>query len=154
MRLSYTFFILPLTILIFSCQQTATTDNEKIEKEIAVVLYNQVRYWNEGDIEKYMAGYDHSDSLRFASGGNLSKGWENTLERYKRGYPDKTAMGALSFSNIDITVISKDAALVFGKWELQKEKSNPWGLFTLLFRRTEDGWRIVHDHTSSSKDEL
>ena len=152
MRSSYTYFILLLTPLIFSCQQTTTIDHEKIEKEIAVVLYNQVRYWNEGSIEKYMSGYDRSDSLRFASGGDVSYGWQTTFNRYKKGYPNRDAMGILTFSDIDITVISEDAALVFGKWELQKENENPWGLFTLLFQKTKDGWRIVHDHTSSSKE--
>ena len=153
MRYSLLLVVLLLMILVLSCQQTAQTDREKIEKEIAAVLYDQVKYWNEGDIEKYMAGYHRSDSLRFASGGKVSYGWETTLERYKSGYPDRVAMGILTFSDIDITIISKDAALVFGKWELQKVDENPWGLFTLVFRKTEDGWRIVHDHTSSAEDE-
>ena len=150
MRL-FQILVIPLTILpILSCQQTVKTSKEQTEKEIAAVLYDQMRCWNEGDIEKYMAGYHRSDSLRFASGGKVSYGWETTLERYKAGYPDKTAMGTLAFSDIDITLISEDAALVFGKWQLQKQYENPWGLFTLIFRRTEDGWRIVHDHTSSA----
>jgi ketosteroid isomerase-like protein len=137
--------------LIFSCQQITTTNKEKIEAEIMAVLDDQVRYWNQGDIEKYMNGYNRSDSLRFASGGKISYGWETTLEHYKEGYPNKSAMGVLIFSEIDMTIIARDAALVFGKWELQKENENPWGLFTLLFRKTKDGWRIVHDHTSSAE---
>ena len=142
-----TVFLLTLT---FSCQQIATVDKEKIENEIMAVLDDQVRYWNQGDIEKYMKGYNCSDSLRFASGGKVSYGWETTLERYKKGYPNKSAMGVLTFSDIDMTIIARDAALVFGKWELQKENENPWGLFTLILRKTKDGWRIVHDHTSSA----
>jgi ketosteroid isomerase-like protein len=97
-----------------------------------------------------MFGYLKSDSLRFASGGNVSYGWQTTLERYAKGYPDKEAMGKLTFSKIDIKIISEDAALVFGKWELERESDSPWGLFTLLFKYTETGWRIVHDHTSSA----
>lgn len=153
MKISSLLVIIFIIILLFSCQQTTITDKETIEKEIAAVLYDQVKYWNEGDIEKYMIGYHRSDSLRFASGGKVSYGWETTLERYKSGYPDRVAMGILTFSDIDITIISKDAALVFGKWELQKVDTNPWGLFTLVFRQTEDGWRIVHDHTSLAEDE-
>lgn len=151
MKSFITFLTLLFIFLILSCQPAPTINKKNIKEEIAIVLNDQVRYWNEGDIEKYMAGYDRSDSLRFASGGKVSYGWENTLERYKSGYPTKEAMGELHFSNIDVTVISGDAALVFGKWELQKEAENPWGLFTLIFRKTNDGWLIVHDHTSSAK---
>jgi len=116
------------------------------------VLDAQAAAWNQGDIEKYMAGYARSDSLRFASGGKVSYGWQTTLERYREGYPDRVAMGILTFSDIDITVISDDAVFVFGKWELQKVDERPWGLFTLVFRKTDEGWRIVHDHTSSATD--
>ena len=151
MKSSITSLILLLISLVLSCHSAPPTDRAKIEREIRIVLSEQVRYWNEGDIEKYMAGYDRSDSLRFASGGKVSYGWESTMERYKNGYPNREAMGTLQFSNIDVTVISGDAALVFGKWELLKENENPWGLFTLIFRKTNDGWRVVHDHTSSSQ---
>lgn len=118
---------------------------------IKKVLSDQANGWNAGDIESYMAGYHQSDSLRFASGGRVSYGWETTLNRYKKGYPDKAVMGKLIFSDIDVKIISKDAALVFGKWELERESDHPWGLFTLIFRKTEVGWRVVHDHTSSAK---
>ena len=151
MKTSLAVSVLILVILFSSCQQTTTIDRNLIEKKIMTVLNDQMRYWNEGDIEKYMAGYDRSDSLRFASGGRVSYGWETTLERYKNGYPDMSAMGVLQFSDIDVTVISRDAALVFGRWELKKENENPWGLFTLIFRKSKDGWRIVHDHTSSAQ---
>lgn len=120
--------------------------------DIARVIFDQQNAWNKGDIEGYMQGYIKSDSLRFASGGNVSYGWKTTLDRYEKGYPDKETMGELTFSNIDIEFISKDAALVFGKWELERSSDHPWGLFTLLFKRTENGWKIVHDHTSSGKD--
>ena len=113
MKISLTVSVFLSVVLFFSCQQTTTIDKENIKKKIMAVLNDQMRYWNEGDIEKYMAGYDRSDSLRFASGGKVSYGWENTLERYKNGYPDKSAMGLLTFSEIDITVISQDAAFVF-----------------------------------------
>ena len=139
--------ILPLVFI--SCLQTI--DHAGIESEIRTVIDQQKDGWNEGSIEGYMAGYFQSDSLRFASGGNVTYGWESTLKRYQKGYPDRSAMGFLTFSNIDVRVISSDAALVFGKWELEREKDHPWGLFTLIFRNTEDGWRIVHDHTSSAE---
>lgn len=135
-------------LLVISCQPQPQEVAEKMD--IAKVIFDQQTAWNKADIEGYMAGYFHSDSLRFASGGKVSYGWETTLERYQKGYPDKETMGKLTFSDIDITMISEDAALVFGKWELERENDHPWGLFSLLFRKTNAGWRIVHDHTSSS----
>ena len=149
MRTSVTvisFFILFINV---SCHQEYS-ENESAEAEIRKILNQQVTAWNEGDIEKYMGGYRRSDSLRFASGGNVSYGWQTTLDRYRKGYPDRSAMGKVIFSDIDITMISGDAALVFGRWELQRKTDRPHGLFTLLFRKTHDGWRIVHDHTSSA----
>ena len=144
-------FLALIVFLLFpSCHDMVSKDKHEIENAIKAVLDEQVRDWNKGDIEKYMAGYYRSDWLRFASGGDVSYGWQPTLERYKKRYPDKAAMGTLTFSNMDMTVISEDAVLVFGRWMLQREKDEPWGLFTLLFRKTRDGWYIVHDHTSSA----
>lgn len=144
------YFIAFTVLFIFSCQ--SNPDSKQAKMDIARVIFDQQNAWNKGDIEGYMQGYIKSDSLRFASGGNVSYGWKTTLDRYEKGYPDKETMGELTFSNIDIEFISKDAALVFGKWELERSNDHPWGLFTLLFKRTENGWRIVHDHTSSGKD--
>lgn len=138
-----------VSFLITPCTNASEPDHDKARAAIKAVLDEQAEGWNEGDIEKYMAGYDNSDSLRFASGGSVQYGWEATFERYKKRYPDKAAMGSLEFSNLDITIISDDTALVFGQWKLKREKDEPWGLFTLLVKETANGWRIVHDHTSS-----
>lgn len=134
-----------------SCQSGLNIQKNKME--IAWVLFDQQNAWNRGDIEGYMSGYIKSDSLRFASGSNVSYGWETTLNRYQNSYPDKATMGELVFSDIDIELISKDAALVFGKWELKRENDHPWGLFTLLFKKTDQGWKITHDHTSSTDEQ-
>ena len=141
-------FYLLLVFSIISCNTEKVADKVLIEK----VLTEQAAAWNNGDIEAYMAGYLQSDSLRFASGGNVSYGWQTTLNRYQKGYPDKATMGKLIFSNIDIELISPDTAIVFGKWELERENDHPWGLFTLVFKKTDEGWRIVHDHTSSASE--
>ena len=133
----------------FSCQCPST--DEAAKKEINQILLEQQNGWNNGSIKAYMQGYHKSDSLRFASGGNVTYGWQTTLDRYSIGYPDKTTMGKLTFSEIDIEMISETSAIVFGKWELEREKDHPWGLFTLVFRQTDNGWRIVHDHTSSGE---
>ena len=137
----------------FSCQTSVSFDAEKAKEDIFDVLLEQQRAWNEGNIEAYMQGYYKNDSLRFASGGNVTYGWQTTLDRYLKGYPDKSIMGQLTFSEIDIKLISNTSALVFGKWELEREQDHSWGLFTLIFQRTSEGWRIVHDHTSSAKTE-
>lgn len=133
-------------LILVSCN----SKNEQDLNQIRDLLTFQELAWNNGNIEGFMSGYLRFDSLRFASGGNVSYGWQTTLERYKNGYPDKETMGVLTFSNIDIKLIPPDAALVFGKWELERETDHPWGLFTLVFNKTNDGWKIIHDHTSSA----
>jgi len=122
---------------------------EQIKSEIREVMELQVEGWNAGDLQRFMAGYHKSDSVRFVSGGSVTLGWQNMLERYSRRYSDSAAMGRLTFSEIDISVLANDAAVVFGKWQLQRRDDAPWGYFTLLFHKTEEGWRVVHDHTSS-----
>ena len=122
----------------------------EVADEIKAVLLTQQAAWNRGDIDAFMAGYVQSDDLRFASGGTITYGWKTTLERYKAHYPDKATMGTLAFSNLVVTELAPDAALVFGKWELTRAQDKPWGLFTLTLRKTPAGWRIIQDHTSSS----
>lgn len=141
------YFVFFIILVVFSCQ--SENDRDEIEK-IRKVIDEQSVAWNNGDLAGYMSGYFQSDSLRFASGGNVSYGWETTLGRYQNGYPDKATMGELIFSNIDIQLISQNSAMVFGKWELDRENDHPWGLFTLIFSKTDNGWRIIHDHTSSA----
>ncbi len=118
--------------------------------DIKAVLLTQQAAWNRGDIDGFMAGYVQSDDLRFASGGTITYGWKTTLERYKQHYPDKATMGTLAFSDLVVTVLAPDAALVFGKWALTRAKDQPWGLFTLTLKQTPAGWRVFQDHTSSS----
>ena len=130
-------------------QPGASADQEEIKSAIRAVLDQQVKDWNEGSIEKFMRGYAPSNTTRFASGGDVHLGWQTVLDRYKKTYGDKAAMGKLTFSDLDITVFSEDAAFAFGRWRLEREKDEPSGLFTLVFRKTKEGWRIVHDHTSS-----
>ena len=119
----------------------------KIADDIRAVMTKQAADWNRGDIPAFMEGYWKSDQLTFVS-TRVTKGWQPTLENYKKSYPDKAAMGVLTFSDLEITVISKDAAVVLGSWSLQREKDKPGGKFTLIFRKFKEGWRIIHDHTS------
>jgi beta-aspartyl-peptidase (threonine type) len=121
---------------------------QKAETAIREVMNEQVAAWNRGDIDGFMAGYWHSPKLTFVSGTNVTRGWQETLDRYKKGYDTRAKMGTLTFSELEITVLSKDAAVVLGSWSLAREKDNPHGKFTLIFRKFKEGWRVVMDHTS------
>jgi ketosteroid isomerase-like protein len=121
------------------------------KEEIQSVIMKQQEAWNRGDIEGYMQGYWKSDSLLFTSGGKIQRGWKATFEKYRKSYSTKAKMGKLSFSDLQINLLSPEAAWVFGRWELKREKDNPKGVFTLIFKKFLDGWKIVHDHTSASE---
>jgi ketosteroid isomerase-like protein len=118
--------------------------------EITAVLTAQSAAWNRGDIDAFMQSYAQIDTLSFASGGKVTLGWRPTLDGYKKRYPDKAAMGTLTFTAIEITELAPDAAIAFGRWKLTREKDTPHGLFTLTLKKTSAGWRIIQDHTSSA----
>jgi ketosteroid isomerase-like protein len=143
--------LLTFALLVFAANATfAQTDaqSEKIRNDIRRVISDQTAAWNAGDIEGFMRGYWNSPELKFVSGANVTKGWQPTLDRYKKSYDSRAKMGVLTFSDLDINVLSKDAAIVLGTWKLQRDADAPGGKFTLVFRKLKDGWRIVHDHTS------
>ena len=146
--MKYFFAVLALTIFSCTSHQTSSTIDLKAEEtSIRLVLQNQVEDWNKANIEGFMQGYWKSDSILFI-GSKITHGWDSTLARYKRSYPDETTMGKLRFELMDIKFITADACLVTGKYLLTREKDNPHGIFTLLFRKKEGKWVIVYDHTS------
>lgn len=120
----------------------------KDDAAIRAVLFDQVAAWNRGDVDGFMSGYARSDATEFISGDKLTRGWQTVRNRYKKKYDNREKMGTLHFSELKITPLSNDAALVIGRWRLIRKSDKPHGRFTLLFRRTPEGWRIVHDHTS------
>lgn len=122
------------------------------ETQIRAVLEYQRKAWNEGDLEKFMSGYWHSPKLTFF-GNSRQNGWEETLEHYRKTYKTEgSEMGKLVFSEIEIQTFSKDSAFVRGQWELTMSGGKkPHGLFTLIFRRFNEGWKIIHDHSSLSQ---
>ena len=122
---------------------------ESADADIREVLSGQVEAWNSGDLEAFMFDYLPGDALRFASGNTVERGWQPTLDRYQRRYPDRAAMGELSFSELDVDVLGADDALVFGRWRLEREADTPEGLFTLHMVRRYGRWMIASDHTSS-----
>jgi ketosteroid isomerase-like protein len=141
------FLVLTLAVAISTAAQTEE-QKAGIENDILAVMTTQAAAWNRGDIDGFMQGYWRSEKLVFASGDSVTRGWQPTLERYKKNYDSKAKMGELAFTDLEVNVLSKDAAVVLGSWSLKREKDNPKGKFTLIFRRVKEGWRIVHDHTS------
>lgn len=141
--------LLALSILL-AAPIAAQSDVEKtkIAGEIRKVMDDQSVAWNAGDIDVFMKGYWNSEKLVFVSDDKVTRGWQPTLDNYKKSYDTRAKMGVLRFSDLEFFVLSKDAAIVLGSWELTREKDNPKGKFTLTFRKFKDGWRIVMDHTS------
>ena len=118
--------------------------------EIQSVLTAQQGAWNRGDIDAFMNGYARSASTVFVSQDEVSRGWETVRDRYRVKYSDRTKMGTLSFSEIEVTLLSPNAAVVLGRWRLKRINDEPHGRFTLIFKRLPEGWRIVQDHTSAA----
>ncbi len=130
--------------------QIAGTANDQAVAEIRAVIRAQEAAWNRGDLEAFMQGYERSAKTTFVSGDEITRGWQTVLDRYKANYSNREKMGTLSFSDLEITPLAPDAAVVLGRWQLKRAKDNPRGRFTLIFRRTPEGWLIVQDHTSAA----
>jgi len=123
------------------------------ETAIETVLRTQQDAWNRHDLDAFMAVYWNSPELTFFSGANERNGWQATLDRYRVAYASPGhEMGKLEFSALRIEMLGTDAAFVRGSWHLtMPDGKTPHGLFTLVFRRLPEGWKIVHDHTSSAE---
>ena len=134
-------------------QAVSTRSGRNPEAAIKSLLDSQVEAWNHRNLQGFMDGYWHSAELTFFSGANATKGWEPALQRYQRNYQGEgKEMGKLEFQDLRIEVLSSSAAVVTGKWQLQmSDGKQPHGLFTLILKRMHEGWRIVHDHTSSEQ---
>ncbi|MEO6524196.1 MAG: nuclear transport factor 2 family protein [Mucilaginibacter sp.] len=136
-------FLFCLLILV-SCISLKAQNKQAILK----VLETQRIAWNNGDIPAFMQGYWKSDSLMFVGKSGPTYGWQQTLEHYKKGYPDKATMGVLSFKILKVDILDPSNAFVLGGWNLKREKDAPGGYFTLWFRKIKGVWVIVCDHTS------
>jgi ketosteroid isomerase-like protein len=125
-------------------------DPAKDQAAVKKLLDDQAVAWNKGDLEGFMAGYWKSDKLSFFSGDKKTVGWQATLDRYRKRYQaDGKEMGKLYFDELSIELLGDRHALVRGRFRLQIGKESPTGIFTLVLRKLPEGWRIVHDHTSS-----
>jgi len=137
--------LVPATLLPIRAQDA------RPESEIRAVLTAQEAAWNRADVAGFMEGYERSAELTFSGSSGVTRGWRNVFERYRKRYPNAEAMGKLQFSEIEVRLVGSEAALVLGRFHLSRTETaggDASGHFTLVFRKTPSGWRIIHDHTS------
>jgi uncharacterized protein (TIGR02246 family) len=130
--------------------ESSESKGDRLATEIRAVIQAQQEAWNRGDIDGFMNGYAHSDSTTFVSDDQVTRGWKTVRDRYKLKYPSRAKMGKLRFSDLEIKALGNDAAVVLGRWTLKRVTDNQHGYFSLVLQRTADGWRIIHDHTSTT----
>ena len=136
--------LLLLTILWISVSHAQKTEENLIRN----LLAHQTKTWNDGDLDGFMQTYWQSDSLMFVSKEGVTWGWQNTLDRYKKSYPGKEAMGQLSFEIVQIKKLSKEYFFVVGKWMLKRNAGDLSGHYNLLIKRINGEWKIITDHSS------
>jgi hypothetical protein len=141
-----------ILVYLLLCISTFSLAQKKFDQlaegnAIRTVLAQQVSDWNNFNIEGFMQGYWKSDSMMFV-GSKVTYGWDSTLVRYKRTYPNAEAMGTLRFEILKMQFVGVDACLITGKYFLQRKADNPSGLFSLLFKRKNGKWVVVYDHTT------
>jgi beta-aspartyl-peptidase (threonine type) len=139
-----------LVIASGQTRRAASARDARVVRAVRAVLDAQVAAWNRGDIDGFMDGYDRGPDTVFVSGDSLTRGWQTVLDRYKKSYDSREKMGTLSFLEIEIKPMGRDTVVATGRLQLLRARDTPQGRFTLIFRRTPAGWRIVHDHTSSA----
>ncbi|HEY4877665.1 MAG TPA: nuclear transport factor 2 family protein [Candidatus Acidoferrales bacterium] len=150
-RISRLVVTVGMLVLIFALTpRVALNASDASEQaQIRTLLQNQTEAWNRGDIDAFMAGYWRSEETAFVGASGITRGWQSVLERYKKSYPDRRAMGQLTFSGLEIHLVCADAAFAIGQFQLERENDKPAGIFTLNFRKFPEGWRIVADHTTA-----
>jgi len=137
-------FVIALLLVSFS----ALAQNANDKQAILNLLEKQRADWNKGDVEAFMQGYEKSDSLLFVGKSGPTYGWQKTLDNYKKGYPDKSAMGFLVFGIKKVDFLKPDLAFVLGSWNVKCEKDELKGYFTLLIKKIKGEWKVVADHSS------
>jgi len=142
------FRIAILSAGIFLLFQTGLQAQSKDELAIRKILTAQTEQWNNGDLEKFMEGYWHSDSLMFIGKSGITYGFSNALKNYQSGYSDTVQMGKLRFELLSLKPVAKDHYFVVGKWFLKRSIGDLNGVYTLLFRKINGEWFIVVDHSS------
>lgn len=156
LRISFILFWL-MSASPASAQQLTelSADQQKEFREtISKLLTHQKEAWNRGDLESFMETYWKSEQLTFCAGGSTTRGWQATLDRYKKRYATPAQMGSLEFKNLEFTFLERKAALILGQWHLVlSDKSVRQGNFSLVVTQIDNQWKIIHDHSSESKSE-
>lgn len=145
--------VLFAVVMCASAVVSADKSSENAKSAVEQVLHTQQDAWNRHDLEEFMTGYWKSPELTFFSGAHETNGWQGALDRYRKVYQGEgKEMGKLEFSDLRIEALGDDATFVRGAWHLTlSDGKTPHGLFTLVFRKFSDGWKIVHDHTSAAE---
>jgi ketosteroid isomerase-like protein len=148
-RILSSFYLFLLLLPISACVSSSANDEQAIAA-VRAVMEAQQAAWNRGDIEGFMEGYERAETTLFVSGDELTRGWQTVLDRYKKRYNSREQMGTLTFSELEIKPVSPVLAIVDGRWQLTRTNDSPHGRFTLVFRRSNSDWRIIHDTTTSA----
>jgi len=145
-------FALALFLALIPLTGPAQTFGGEAKSAIQKVLDQQQKDWNRRDLEAFMSGYWNSPDLTFFSTTTVTSGWQQTLDRYRKNYQSEGhEMGKLEFADLQIEELGPDTAFVRGSYHLtMSDGKTPHGFFTLIFRKFPEGWKIVHDHTSSA----
>jgi ketosteroid isomerase-like protein len=140
-------FIIIIAVLVFGSSITAKAQQNEVEK-IKALMKVQSEAWNRQDLETFMTTYWKSDSLMFIGKNGVTYGWQATLDNYKKGYPDKAAMGKLDFNLLEFKLLAPGVYLVIGKWHLTRTIGDLQGHFSLTMKKIDGKWKIVADHSS------
>ena len=142
--------VLSSLVVLLVCTMNAWSSPGAPAEQVRQVIAQQQDAWNRGDLEAFMSGYWNSPELTFFSGAHVSKGWQAALDRYKKSYQSPGhEMGKLEFANLRIEMLGSDAAFVRGEFHLtMSDGKTPHGLFTLIFKKFPEGWKIVHDQSA------
>ena len=142
-------FLMVVLAGIHGLTAPSSEEHKSDHEAILAILNAQQAAWNRGDVDAFLTGYWQSPEVTFSGSNGVSRGWDEVLARYKRNYPDRAAMGQLDFSELEFRFLGPDAALVLGRWHLKRENDELGGVFSLVWQRFPDGWKIIHDHTST-----
>ena len=143
----------PFSFFLLAGLAACTRRFEPADRQaLQALIDHQQAAWNRGDLPGYMEGYARVPQLVFTSGGKIRRGWDQTLAAYQKRYGgDRAGMGQLQFQVLEVQNTGADGAVMLGRWRLEGTPEAGAGVFSIVFERRPEGWRIVHDHTSSDK---
>lgn len=121
---------------------------DSLTADLSRLLARQAEAWNRADLDEYMQTYWKSEELTFSAGGRTTRGWQATLDRYRKRYATPEQMGRLTFEQLETRRLGPDASLMLGVWKLDRRNEPMQGNFSLVWQRIDGRWVIVHDHSS------